>query len=620
MIVTINDPDRLLGRSPTICLHRSGRTPAILTRPVLIDDRGRGRFFGWTPAGLTAISAEPSPDSASNGRMPTLRIRRPSYPEIACHIACASSFAALQTLRLLLAGNSKGFQYRFVRLFERLGEPRYADWLAAWPETRRQDMPLPAGHDTPPVLITITGNGARAELTRASIGRQTYPAVEEASAERVQSLVPDRIASSFLMRLPAGFTLEDTAIEHLVQPLLADSNVSAAYCDEDCIDASGDRHAPFFKPAWNPPLAATGWLPPEGVLVRGNCLPATVDMDGMYAQEMVQTAAARGDIVHVPRMLLHRDRARAPAPPSKPKVATTRTCVSVIIPTRDRADLLGACLEGLFNRTRADDIDVIVIDNGSREPETLALFKQHEDAGRIRRIIQPGSFNFSQACNLGAEAACHELLLLLNNDIEPIEPGWLDQMVAELDDQRIGAAGALLLFPDGFVQHAGATLGAGSVARHSFHFRHPDAGEDFGLLVQRQEVSAVTAACLLTRKSLWQEVHGMNEEDLAVSFNDVDYCLKLREVGKGIIWTPHARLIHRESVSRGPDDTREKIARFSEEERYMHERWGDVLLRDPFYHPCLSLTAGDRALDAAPRDLAPRRPGLRKRPSSPDKA
>ena len=605
VILRIADPDRVLGDVVSIGLHRSGRTPSVMKRHILMDANGRGAFFGWTPRELSGISLERDAKAGRTGQPPKISVRVPSYVEVAVRAGLSAPFAFAQTVRLLIAGNIKGFQYRIVRLFDGLCTPSYQDWLRTPEREEPCPAPFPACDPEPIVSVVILGDPARADVTRRSLAEQTCPVLTEIRPEGQGADVAGKNDSSFVMFLTAGSTLEKDAIGSLLRPLLADSRLAAAYADEDVL-SKGRRSHPFFKPAWNPPLAATGWLPVDGMLVRSAALPPGAIHLPESGAAIAEALTRFGPVVHIPRILLHRDKQRIPAQLAVPRQAAARTDVSVIIPTRDRADLLQACLEGLINRTRADDLDIIVIDNDSREPETFSLFDRYEGAGILRRIPMHGEFNFSRACNLGVEAARHELVLLLNNDVEPLESHWLDQLVAELDDPRIGASGALLLFPDGFVQHGGVTLGAGSVARHNFHFRHPGAGEDFGLLTQRQEMSAVTAACLLTRRSLWKQVGGMEEAHLPVAFNDVDYCLKLGEAGYGILWTPHARLLHRESVSRGADDTERKRARFAAEEKYMHERWSRILLSDPFYNPNLSLTVGDHALDAARADLSPR--------------
>jgi GT2 family glycosyltransferase len=512
----------------------------------------------------------------------------------------------LQTLRLLLARNIRGFKYRFARLYDSLNEPTYETWLALVGTQDNEGNFSSALGAQPLVLLSIVGDTRSSGATRRSITGQSYSNIRETSVEQVIAMTSEATAPYFWMRVPAGVQLEEKAIERLIQPLLMDADVAAVYCDEDRIDEKGARSKPFFKPAWNPPLAETGWLAPDCAIVRLSALGNNIQLEEASSGELLLKAAEHGKIMHLPRVLFHRPAPRAPVSASAPKCPVTKTNVSVVIPTRDRADLLKTCLNGLFDETRYDDLDVIVVDNDSREAETLALFERYEAAGLISRVCLPGPFNFSRACNLGVASARHELILLLNNDIEPLGSEWLDQLVAELDNPGIGAAGALLLFPDGFIQHAGVTLGSGSVARHSFQFHKLGAGDDLGLMSQRQEMSAVTAACLLTRRSLWKTVGGMDEGHLSVAFNDVDYCLKLREIGKGVMWTPHARLLHYESVSRGRDNTPEKLARFAAEEAYMHQRWGKALANDPFYNPNLSLIVGDHGLAVQPRSLLPR--------------
>ncbi|WP_164901745.1 glycosyltransferase family 2 protein [Neorhizobium lilium] len=598
--LSFHNPD--LGPVATILFQRRGRVPATLVRKVLLDENGCGRFYGWGPGKLNGIALQT--DGSVEPAQLKLLVALNTVPlwKIAFLVARKSPLAVGQIIKLLLARNIRGVRYRFGRLYESLNEPSYENWLK-----RRNQAAFNLGSETglkPRVFVSVIGNDAR-EATLQSIERQSYRDIEARDPSQIEMPLKDK-GEAFWLRLPAGVCLHEKAVEAMLQPLLDNPDIAGIYCDEDMMDADGGRDAPFFKPAWNAPLAETGWLAPDGAIIRVSALQKEIDLEQSTSGQLLLEASKRGRIAHIPRVMLHRLSPLTPALPSRPKVASARTKVSVIIPTRDRADLLSACLDGLLKRTRFDELDVIVIDNESAEPETHALFAKYEGQGLVNRVPLPGSFNFSRACNLGVAHARHDLVLLLNNDVEPINPEWLDQMVAELDDDDIGAVGALLLFPDGYVQHAGVTLGSGSVARHSFQFRKPGERGDWGLIEQRQEMSAVTGACLLTRRSLWHAVGGMNEERLTVAFNDVDYCLKLREIGKGIMWTPHARLIHHESVSRGRDDTPAKLERFAKEEAYMHERWGEVLQNDPFYNPNLSLIVGDRCLDVEPRDLSPR--------------
>lgn len=600
-------------RACIVKLHRKNRIPEVVTRSFLLNEHGRGTFFGWMPVDLEAISLH-LPDSVDSRA--TFSARPMNYLEMVMRLACHSPKTMWQALRLLLQRNIRGFQFRIVRLCDSLNEPSYQNWR----QVNYTSGKIPDYGNwlkTPDVLVSIVGDPRMVSKTRDSLAAQTYPHIREVAVGPGDGDFILQNPNCFWIRLTAGMELSADAVERLVKPLVDDPGIVAVYCDEDRIDTDGKRVDPFFKPAWNPPLAQSGWLAPDGAAIRVKALADILDFESMDAATFLLAASHYGKIGHLPAPLLHRRDRRQPAKIFLAASPAAPSKVSVIIPTRDRADLLSVCLAGLFEKTRHDGLDVIVIDNDSRQPDTLQLFARYENAGLIRRISLPGAFNFAKACNVGVNAAEHDLILLLNNDVDPLHPEWLDRMIVELDDGRVGACGPLLLFRDGFVQHAGVTLGAGSVARHSFHFRDPDGDEDCGLISQRREISAVTAACLLTRKHLWMNVGGMNENKLSVAFNDVDYCLKLGVSGKKIIWTPHARLTHLESVSRLADDTPEKQRRFAAEEQYMHEEWSEVLLNDPQYNPNFSLAAGDHVLDVLPRSLDVRTPDVWRNASAP---
>ncbi|MBD9652996.1 glycosyltransferase family 2 protein [Ensifer sp. ENS09] len=613
----VRDPDHRLGRRLRIALKRDGRTPDTVIRSFLIDRRGRGRFYGWMPVQLQAMILLIDNATANNMAEiePQITIRRMSLIEVAVLIALRRTLALLQIVSLFLAGNRKGAEFRFVRQFDALSAPDYQDWieaqaLAAQHANRDDPRHWPG---RPQILVSIEdGDDAVVAETRASLAAQTWSDFREIPARDVIKMVKagKNLDDQLWVRLPAGMHVTANALERLAQPFAVSADVAVVYCDEDLIDRRGRRLAPFFKPAWNEPLADSGWLPLEGALFRLSDIPEGIDLEHARAAEIAVAVvrAKSREIMHLPEILLHRGLACRRSCDFSKIVQPKRIgpSVSVIIPTRDRADLLETCLKGLFEHTAPADLDVLVIDNESVEPATFKLFKRYEQLGLIRRIPLPGTFNFSRACNMGVDAARHDFILLLNNDVEPIGPQWLEHLAGELDDPTVGAVGNLLLFPDGFVQHGGVTLGAGTVARHSFHFLDPKGRGDKGLLRQRRDMSAVTAACLLTRKTLWRRLGGMDEEKLTVAFNDVDYCLKVREAGFRVVWTPAAAMLHRESVSRGADDTPQKRLRFALEERAMHERWGDTLKTDPFYNPNLSLIAEEFVLEAFPRNLAPR--------------
>jgi len=282
---------------------------------------------------------------------------------------------------------------------------------------------------------------------------------------------------------------------------------------------------------------------------------------------------------------------------------------TIIIPTRDRLELLRDCLTSIGPAAAKSGADILIIDNDSTDRATLdylaKIAKSNIKGTRVVRV--PGPFNYAQLNNSAAQATRSEYLCLLNNDIQAHDPDWLDELLGRLAEPDVGAVGALLLWPSGVVQHGGVVLGPNFAATHAFNDRLADDPGYGDLLRVAHECSAVTAACLVTRRGDYLDVGGMDEIRLAVSFNDVDYCLRLREAGKRIIFTPHARLTHLESASRGHDSRRDRSARFGRELGVLRSRWGQHLIDDPYYNPTLSLDAVPfSALAWPPRSVKPR--------------
>jgi GT2 family glycosyltransferase len=228
------------------------------------------------------------------------------------------------------------------------------------------------------------------------------------------------------------------------------------------------------------------------------------------------------------------------------------------------------------------------LDNQSRCKKTLKYLRALSKEPRVRIIKYDYPFNFSAINNYGAKQAQGELLALVNNDVEVISPDWLSEMVSHACRPEVGCVGAKLYYSDGRIQHAGVVLGIGKVAGHSHKFFPKNAPGYFMRLRLVQNYSAVTGAALVVRKSVYEEVGGLNETSLTVAFNDVDFCLRVRERGYQNIWTPYAELFHHESVSRGAEDSPEKLQRFNREVDYMLECWGDKLIHDPCYSPHLT--------------------------------
>jgi GT2 family glycosyltransferase len=278
---------------------------------------------------------------------------------------------------------------------------------------------------------------------------------------------------------------------------------------------------------------------------------------------------------------------------------------AIIIPTRDRCALLRDCLESIKPSVEKAGAEIIIVDNDSTDPATLEFLEElSKGANKVIRV--PGPFNYARLNNIAAQEAQSEYLCFLNNDIKALETDWLDELLTRVADPDVGAVGALLLWPSGIVQHGGVVLGPNFAATHAFNDRTSNDPGYADLLRVAHECSAVTAACLLTRRTDYLGLGGMDEIRLAVSFNDVDYCLRLREAGKRIVFTPHAKLIHLESASRGQD----RAARFARELQVLRSRWGQVLIDDHYYNPTLSLDAVPfSALAWPPRNMKSRRNG-----------
>ena len=266
--------------------------------------------------------------------------------------------------------------------------------------------------------------------------------------------------------------------------------------------------------------------------------------------------------------------------------------VSILIPTCDHIRDLETCVESIYARTTYPDFEILLIENNSKEEQTFRSYermrKEHPDTLKVL-TWQGKGFNYSALNNFGAQYATGEYLLLLNNDTEVITPGWLEEMVMYAQQKRVGCVGAKLLYPDDTIQHAGVGFGIGGVAGH-LHKYFPATSDGYmGRLNYVQDVYGDTAACLLIRKEIYDEVHGL-DESYAVAFNDVDFCLRVRDAGYRVAWTPYARLTHYESKSRGGDEKDPaKAARFASEQQRLYAIHGkEKILDDPYYNPSLT--------------------------------
>ena len=276
---------------------------------------------------------------------------------------------------------------------------------------------------------------------------------------------------------------------------------------------------------------------------------------------------------------------------------------SLIIPTKNNVALLRQCINSILGKTSYPNYEILVVDNGSDQPETLDYLKTLTANPQIRVIRDNYAFNYSALNNYAVTFAKGEILALVNDDIEVSEVAsadWLTEMVSHALRPGVGAVGARLWYPNQTLQHAGMVL-VGGVARHVHkHLPKGEAGFN-SRAVLTQNFSAVTGACLVVKKTLFEQVGGLNDQELAVGFNDVDFCLKLVEAGYRNVWTPYAELVHHESATRGQDHSPEKQRRAEKELRYMRKRWGDKLHVDPAYNPNLSDGRDDMSFVWPPR-------------------
>ena len=264
--------------------------------------------------------------------------------------------------------------------------------------------------------------------------------------------------------------------------------------------------------------------------------------------------------------------------------------ISILIPNKDHVTELKTCIDSIVALSGYKNWEILVIENNSTEAETFAYYTEIQKDARIRVVTWSGEFNYSAINNFGAREARGEYLLLLNNDTEVITSDWLEQMLMFAQRKDVGAVGAMLYYPDDTVQHAGVILGIGDVAGHS-HKNSPRTSNGYASrLTIAQNYSCVTAACVMLRRAVWEQMDGL-DESFRVAFNDVDLCMRLRQAGYLVVWTPYAQLYHYESKSRGYEDTPEKQQRLRAESQRFHDRYDAVLSAgDPYYNPNLTLT------------------------------
>ena len=487
----------------------------------------------------------------------------------------------------------------------------YHRWLAAF------EAPGPASLRQ--LATRARGSGLRLTLVGAGEGesaRGIFP------AEQLQQCsLLEQATGEVIVTVPPGAALAPHALAAIACVFADHPEAAVVHADDDVLTAGG-RARPSFKPSWSPELLRArnylpglvafrrSVLPPGGgpldastryrlLLELGERLPpaafcrlpavlASLPPDlGADPREERDVLAAHLESTGVRATVedglaagLRRVRYALPRPVPR---------VSIIVPTRNSRALVEACVRSVRSLTAYPDFEITLVDNGSDDPDALAAFEALARQGLVRLRSDPRPFNYAALNNQAVRESDGALVCLLNNDIEAVHADWLEEMAGIALQPGVGAVGAKLLYPDGRIQHGGVLVGVYDAADHLYAGVPGGApGLDAQLLVRR-EVSAVTAACLVVRRSLYLEVGGLDEDRFPVGFNDVDFCLKLRALGLRNVWTPHARLIHHESATRGRSVSAEQKARLAQDTAALQELWGTGSFEDPYFSPNLSL-------------------------------
>ena len=488
----------------------------------------------------------------------------------------------------------------------------------------------PANEQVKVILKEYTANDARVKVTdvpeNEGIAQNTNKALEIADG-------------TFIGLLDHDDVLAENALYEVVKELNKAVDTDVIYTDEDKVSTAMDEYfSPNFKPDFNLDMLRSNNYFCHFFVAKKELIETVGGFRGEYngAQDydlFLRCIEKAERIAHIPKILYHwrvHQESTADNPLSKmyaydagqqaieqhlkrcgvtAEVSKTENLgfyrvkyqqegsplVSILIPNKDQKDTLDQCLKSIEARTDYENYEIIIIENNSTEQETFEYYKQIKNP-KIRVIEWKDEFNYSAINNFGVRHAKGEYLLFLNNDIEVINSDWLGEMLSNCQREEVGAVGAKLYYPDNTVQHAGVIVGIGGVAGSVFvGLKRGYTGYMHRASIQ-QNLSAVTAACMMVKKSVFEEVGGF-EEELKVAFNDIDFCLKIREKGHLIVYDPYVELYHYESKTRGAEDTTEKIRRFQSEIEYMRSHWSSILKNgDPAYNPNLSLKKWDYSL------------------------
>ncbi|MBT7126926.1 MAG: glycosyltransferase [Gemmatimonadales bacterium] len=551
--------------------------------------------------------------------------------------------------RLLRSGDLAGLGRRLVARVNRLGDNRpvqYSAWraehvvltdahreriaelAAGLPDRPSFTVVVEVGPDTDPEMLRETLESVAGQLwpewvlylaTAEDLASEIAEVVDAVGDARVRITGPEpAVLGDWAAWVPVGDVVHEACLFSLAHAIAHTPGAATAYTDNDHVDAHGRFSLPHAKPSWNPDLLMGQNYLGGLAAYRADVVTGGPGGETPHERALRATAGLTGDqVAHVPHVLYSarigpEGRSAAlrwtggrhiswPVPDPAPKV-------SLLIPTRDQGRLLEKCVASLIGEgavTTYPNLELVLVDHESTEDRARRVIDSLAADPAHTVITFSGPFNFAAMVNRAAEAATGEVLVLLNNDTEAISPGWLTEMVGNLSRPEVGVVGSLLLFSDGTIQHAGVHPGVGGLMGHGHKHRRGDDPGYFGRLTVAHEVAAVTGACLGVTRANWEHLGGLDEEHLAVAYNDIDLCLRARGAGLRVVFTPHAVLHHHESVSRGFDDDPVRNERLEGEVAVMRERWGNLLDIDPAYSPNLTLSGLDFTLAEHPRAIPP---------------
>lgn len=438
--------------------------------------------------------------------------------------------------------------------------------------------------------------------------------------------------------------LAPNALYEIVRALDEDRTLDAVYTDEDKVTTELDEHfQPHLKPDFNLDLLRSNNYICHFFVVRRSIVQKVggfrQEFDGAQDHDFIFRCIETAEKVgHIPEILYHwrtHKASTADNPASKmyafdagkraieahlKRTGTEGTVshtpdlgffrvkypvqgqplVSIIIPNKDEKETLKACIDSIREKTEYPNYEIIIVENNSTTDEIFQYYKELSQDPRIRLLRWKKEFNYSAINNYGVRHANGEYLLFLNNDVTVITPGWIRELLGVCQRPEVGAAGVKLIYPDNTIQHAGCVIGLGGIAGHMFVDMPANRTGYLHKASILQDMSAVTAACMMMKRTAFEETGGFTEK-LSVAFNDVDLCLKVRKNHKLIVYDPYVQLYHMESKTRGAEDNKEKVRRFQEEIEYMRCQWIDILKKgDPYYNKNLSLTKWNYSLRPLP--------------------